>query len=736
MRQVVPRATGLTLIALTASSVMLLVAVIWLFIGLDTRQEEINGSIREDAVWAAYQLNREAARLTLELAHARLERSPERTRSISTRYDVLFSRAGLLSSGKYGVRFAHDPRVQEQAARTAESVIALAPMIDGLVKTEPVPDDIIDRLSAAVADIQTHSDELVIATNAAINELRVAERADVERTYWWLAFGVAALTIAMAGIVILLVVQMQHALKTGRAMKTMSEFYAQAAAAAEAGTRAKSAFLATMSHEIRTPLNGIIGMVDLLTDTPMTPDQRAKLGIVKQSGDLLLDIVNDVLDYSKLEAGALELEWRDLDLAELADNLNQAFGPRAAAKGIALTAEAPPLVVSVDTTRVRQILVNLVGNAIKFTDAGSVRVTVSVLGNAGDQSLHLTVIDTGIGIPQSALSRLFTEFQQGDSSISRRFGGTGLGLAICRKLVDAMQGTIDVESLVGQGTMFRVSLPVRDVHARTVQLPPATTVAARRYGGRVLLVEDNPTNQLVAAPLLEKFGLTVEIANDGAEGVAMAQAGDFDLILMDMQMPVMDGVSATRRLRELGCTVPIVGLTANVSEADRNACLEAGMNDFATKPISRGKIEQALARWMPSDSSPGETPVPAPEPAAATFIDQAYQDALIDDLGAEMFGQLLADFWPQAAAYIAATEVAFKSGDAAGADRELHTLKGAASTLGLSALARCAEDARKASEHEASIRALTGALAATQIALGAEPAASGDEPRTPVRLAG
>lgn len=231
----------------------------------------------------------------------------------------------------------------------------------------------------------------------------------------------------------------------------------------------------------------------------------------------------------------------------------------------------------------------------------------------------------------------------------------------------------------------------------------------------MLLVEDNSTNQMVAGQLLEKLGVSVSIANHGAEAVAMLEGEDFDLVLMDMQMPVMDGVTATRRLRELGCRVPIIGLTANVSQADRETCLGAGMNEFASKPISRAKIEQVLARWLSGTVAAPEAPAidTAPEP----FIDEGYQADLIADLGDETFNDLLAAFWPQAAAYVAAAGQAYAANDRAGADHELHALKGAAATLGLSALAECAQNARTNDDPEPGIRALHGVLAATQVAL-------------------
>jgi len=371
--------------------------------------------------------------------------------------------------------------------------------------------------------------------------------------------------------------------------------------AAESANAAKSSFLAIMSHEIRTPLNGVLGMAQAMAADDLAPVQRERLAVVRQSGEALLAILNDVLDLSKIEAGRFELECIAFDLSELARGAHSAFTALANKKGLsfALTIEPEALgVYQGDPTRVRQILYNLISNALKFTEQGEVRVTVDRVGEA----LAITVADTGVGIAPEQLATLFERFTQADASTTRKYGGTGLGLAICRELTVLMGGAIHAESAPGAGATFVVHLPLPRVNGASgpVETPAsADGMAASRLNVRVLAAEDNSVNQLVLKTLLHQIGVEPVVVENGVLALEAWENGDWDVILMDMQMPEMDGLEATRRIRagEAGGgrrRTPIIALTANAMAHQIQACVEAGMDGHVSKPLEAARLFEAL----------------------------------------------------------------------------------------------------------------------------------------------
>jgi len=413
-------------------------------------------------------------------------------------------------------------------------------------------------------------------------------------------------TLTMVGLILCCAFALISAwrnVRAARALAASREDLEAERRRAEEANRAKSAFLAFMSHEIRTPLNGVLGMVQAMDRDELSPAQRERLGVVAGSGETLLLLLNDLLDLSRIEAGRLDLEDGVVDLAAVAEEARRTFSHAAAAKGVALRLEAPAETLgwwAGDPARIKQILINLVANAVKFTDQGE--VIIGLAREAGE--VVLTVRDTGAGIAPDRLDALFDRFVQADAATSRQYGGSGLGLAICRQLAELMGGSIGASSVLGQGSCFTVCLPLARAKRPPAAAEPASA-APEHSELRLLVAEDNATNRLVLSTLLEQVGLTAHMVENGREAVEACAAGHWDLVLMDIQMPVMDGPTAVRAIRERegaegSARTPIIALTANAMAHHEAEYLAAGMDAMVAKPIQLTELLAVMQRAIDS----------------------------------------------------------------------------------------------------------------------------------------
>ena len=433
-------------------------------------------------------------------------------------------------------------------------------------------------------------------------QVKTAQQAAEARSERQLRYGLLLGLLALVLISILLYRNIRHRILTQRKIEQQRAEIATKNASLEAANNYKSIFLSNMSHEIRTPLNSIIGMSDLLHETDLTPRQREFSSIVRHASENLLAIINEILDFSKIEAGKMDLHPQPFDLHKLLERQVQLLKLQAEQKQIGLVmkldSDLPPYIVA-DPTRLSQILLNLLSNAVKFTEKGSVTLTAEVQGPSSDehQTLLFSVRDTGIGITPEQLALVFEPFVQAGDDTHLKHSGTGLGLAIAKQLVELQGGKINALSVLGQGSVFTFSLPVQVTQA--IKNKDVVQAGARLAGLDILLVEDNQFNQLLATELLQKLidAPNIRIASNGQEAVKAAAKATFDLIFMDVKMPVMDGFAATKAIRETGNKTPIIALTANATSEEREKCLASGMDDYVSKPISINQLEEKIRAW-------------------------------------------------------------------------------------------------------------------------------------------
>jgi signal transduction histidine kinase/CheY-like chemotaxis protein/HPt (histidine-containing phosphotransfer) domain-containing protein len=513
---------------------------------------------------------------------------------------------------------------------------------------------------------------------------------------------------------------------------------AHALDAAEAATRAKSRFLANMSHEIRTPMTAILGYTELLTDSHLDESSRNNyLAVIQRNGKHLMTLINDILDLSKIEAGKFTLDLQRCSVVSMVADVASIVRPRAVQRGVSLeveyTGEIPETILA-DNARIRQAVINLAGNAVKFTERGSVRLVVSYLPLwEGQPAVKIDVIDTGIGIQPEVLPELFQSFNQGDASITRKFGGTGLGLAISRHIAQMLGGQLTVQSTWGKGSKFTLTIPTGSLDGVPLLQKPSeiacesehpfpSTAGKRLDGVRILLAEDGYDNRKLIQTFLHSAGAAVETAENGQEAVIKAEAEPFDVILMDMNMPVMNGYTATRTLRDRGYAMPIFALTANAMSTDGLQCLAAGCNEHLAKPIDRGKLIRTIAAAVGKEPMESENAAGA---ATSAVEEERLTSLFIND--PDVAG-ILEGFVARLDEQIGAMRHALAGGRYEELQRYAHRLKGAGGCYGYPAMTdacKILEDAAKAQNAEAASYAIDTVIALSRsIAAGYEAVAS------------
>ncbi len=684
--------------------------------------------------WTFSQLETEQLRLRNEMQSHLDDPALHGLAAVRLRYDIFVSRVGLVDHDRAARIMAqqsmYGPAVAKVQAfvREADQWFGPAPSMsltrDALVHLIPM----LDELGVPLHDLSLSASHLIYQ--------RATERNSAVRQQAQMGIALTAFQcLLMLALAFIVLRQFRSLSERRRALEALADTLSTARREAEGANRAKSVFLANMSHEIRTPFHGMLGMMSLLQDSRLTPQQQNMLGTARESAEHLLDILNDILELSQLESGKLQVLPISIDLPQLVAQVEALMRAQALAKGLVLEVRMAPNVprwVRADAKRLKQILFNLLSNGLKFTRAGTVGLNVTC---RGDGALLFTVTDSGIGMDDATLGRLFQRFMQGDETPSRSAHGTGLGLQITRELAQLMGGDIAVRSQPGEGSAFSVWLPLPAVGA-----PNAPAGAADMQAGaatrrlHVLVAEDHPVNRAYMEAVLDKLGHSAVFAPDGATALAAVQsaAKGFDVVLMDLHMPGMDGFAATRAIRALPPprgAVPIVALTADAFHESRHLALQSGMNGFITKPAHLPQLRDALARYGTAEAAAGaatneptagETPMTGAAASAALVTDDGLDLATIADvrqsLSAEQFSSLLKGFFEEQARLLPEMRHSAENGARADLRAFAHALKGASASLGLQGVAALAAELQR-SPVEAPGDALLAQLAAIELRL-------------------
>ena len=673
---------------LAGAALLLLVAWVVLFSRLLAADRTMASRVREDAMWAVFQADRHAASLQHNLRQVLLSRDRTRHKDLRLAYDVLYSRAVLLERGAFAIDLTGGTELgRASMARTAE-VLDLAPAFDALAVESQTYFLELAALEPKVDILRKGMSDLLLAANQEISQSRVTERDARKIIQDRLGWSAGLLVLAFFGIGFLLLVQLRQLRRAHGRMALLQRRSLQQASRAKAANAAKSIFLATMSHEIRTPLNAIIGSAELLGHEGLSDVQSKRVQTVQSSGQLLLDVINDILDYSKLDSRGLEIQAEDFDLSMIAETIDNTFSDRAAACGLQFAISLPALRIRSDPARLRQVIVNLLGNALKFTEKGAVRLQGTVLP---DSWLRIEVNDTGPGIKPEDQARLFRDFEQIDGSYARAHGGSGLGLAISKRIIQGMGGRLGVVSAPELGSTFWFEVPFGQADLPALPAAADAVRPLRSSGGpvQVLVVEDNPINRAVISDQLQRLGHNVMAVETGYAALERLASPGIDLVLMDMQMPGINGLDTTRRLRAAGCDLPVIGVTANASIDDRRSCEAAGMTGFLPKPVTLQRLAEAIALAEPAPfAADAQGALSAEGSLSGQMEDLVFNLGAIRVLGLlEQFEQSLSDTEP-------ALYMAVQNANQGEIDEVLHSLKGAALTLGLVKTGTAAQELR------------------------------------------
>jgi signal transduction histidine kinase/CheY-like chemotaxis protein len=639
-------------------------------------------------------------------------RAPARD-ELQLRYDIFASRISMLESERTA-RVIRDRQELDDARRAIERFVERADVYLAAAPgvRPPLDAPALQTLLAELSNLSAPIHGLALEASHHLSN-QVSQRNQTVRRHNRIGIALT-LVLSVTTLVFALITmrQMRELEQRRRGLQELAETLHEAQRDAESASQAKSAFLANMSHELRTPFQGVLGMLSLLRESGLNARQVDYVRTASESADHLLAILNDILDMSKLESGTLHLTPESVELRRLVADVEALMRPQAAAKGLAwhatVAADLPTRVMA-DATRVRQVLFNLTSNALKFSDAGSVMLDVQ---RRGDE-IAFSVADTGIGMDDAALARLFQRFSQADQTPSRRHGGTGLGLEISRNLARLMGGDIDVKSRPGEGSTFVFRFPLVESPAAAADAAGDAQRDRAPARLRVLVAEDHPVNRKYLAALLDTLGHEAHFAEDGQEAVQAVRRERFDAVLMDLHMPVLDGIAATQAIRALaGAQLPIIALTADAFAETRDRCLAAGMDGFLVKPVNAQELSLALARRA------GQQPAAAPVAAAPSAAVAALDHPLLDHdrleqvrgvLPGERFGQLAQGLLRDSRDAARTMRDALLRNDAHALRESAHRTKGAALSLGLKALAGAAEDLQKAAGH-ADNEALAGLL--------------------------
>jgi two-component system, sensor histidine kinase len=687
---------GVIILSLVAAVAMLGASI--QFMRLLDVERDMDSIIREDAIWAIFQADRHMRVLQQTGEIIVRTGSAEMHEDFIRNYDILYSRIKVLERGAFYIDLKNQGEITEKSRNLTTFVLELVDRVDAL---DPQSAEYLPSMTALAKELEVFpqlTNDLLLNANSLMHERRVADRDLRAAVQEQLATMMVTLVVAFIGIFVLLMLQLRQLARASYRMGLLQERSRRSAIRAQSANKAKSAFLATMSHEMRTPLNGILGSVELLALRNPNAQDKMRLDTIQASAILLRDVIDGILDFSRLEKGNLILQSQPVDLKALGESIALAFGTHADDRGLDLHIQMPPETVLTDETLLRQILARLIDNAMKFSSEGQVVIRASRPDNT---RLRIEVEDQGIGIAEQDIAQLFKHFRQIDASFSRSYGGTGLGLAICKRIVDSMQGAIGVHSILGQGSCFWFEIPAEKViengHSDHInsdlfinaQPEPSSSL-------HILIAEDNLINQNVLLAHLENMGHRCSIAGNGKEAIEFLETQIPDAILMDMQMPIIDGVEATKVIRSRGYALPIIAVTANAFAKDRDACLSAGMTDFLPKPVSRKALKEMLlkvkptATAAPSDARISVLPDKATShsPLSAQFIE------LIETLGPEMAASFLQRFADEVQDFKNDMESAIQGSDDVRQDNLLHTFKGAALTLGLVKCGKMAQHLR------------------------------------------